>query len=241
MKLNGRFVGMWAALFAASLVLCTQAQTQDGCADVKAIKGSADFSEGGGTWSKLHVGKVLYANAVIRTADGSEVDLSVKKNGPVRLTANTTLGLSKLLLEDTGAEAVIDTQLDLKAGRIVGVVAKMAIASKYEVKTPVSVVGVRGTGEGTKYDISANGKVVVLEGWVMAVFVDSSGKTTTYRVDAGQTFDPTTQTVKASAEQEVKDAKDNVPPMYPAVAIAGPQYAEPFVSPVSPVDAARIP
>jgi hypothetical protein len=239
MKLNGRFVGIWAALFAASLALTAQAQTQEGCAEVKRIKGSADYSEGGGTWSKLYVGKVLYASAVIRTADGSEVDLSVKQNGPVRLMPNTTLGLSKLLIEETGAETVIDTQLDLKAGRIVGEVVKMAVASKYEVKTPNSVVGVRGTAGGTKYDISASSKVVVLEGWVMVVFVDSSGKTTTYRVDAGQTFDPTTQTVRASTEQEIQDAKEAMPPAYPAAVVAAPQYEPPFVSPASPKDAKR--
>jgi hypothetical protein len=240
MKLNGRFVGTWAALFAASLVLSSQAQTQDGCAEVKAIKGSADFSEGGGTWSKLRVGKLLYANAVIRTADGSEVDLSVKKNGPVRLMPNTTLGLTKLLLEDTGAETVIDTQLDLKAGRVLGEVAKMAISSRYEVKTSTSVVGIRGTGEGTKYDISANGKVVMLEGWAMVVFADSSGKTTTHRVDASRTFDPATQTPRDATDQEVKDVKDNLPPAYPAVTIPQPQYVQPFVSPISPSDSVNV-
>ena len=238
MKQFGRFRGLLAAygvaVLATSLTLTVQAQTQQGQAQVQAITGSADYSEGGGTWTQLRVGKMLKAGTVVRTAAGSQVDLYLRKNGPVvRLVENTTLALDKLLFEDTGADTVIETQLDLKAGRILGAVDKMAAASKYEVKTPNSVTGIRGT----KYDISANGKVVVVDGWVMVIYVDAKGKTTSYRVDEGQTFDPTIPGVRPSTPEEKEYAETHMPKEErPTTVIIKEIYREPFTSPTSPLD-----
>src|SRR5437016_2380401 len=166
-RLMGKMVPCSVAILALSLV-SLQAQTQQGSATVFGLKGSADYSDGGGTWMPLKVGKVLRAGAIIRTAPDSQVDLNLKRNGPVvRVTQNTTLGLDKILFENAGADVVIETQLDLKAGRILGKVNKTAAASKYEVKTPHSVTGIRGT----EYDISADGMVVVKTGSLTVVFV----------------------------------------------------------------------
>ena len=66
---------------------------------------------------------------------------------------NTLLGIDKLTVTQTGADVVTETQLDLKAGHIFGMVKKMSAASKYEVKIPNGVAGIRGT----VYDISAEG------------------------------------------------------------------------------------
>ena len=234
-RLMGVLVACSVAALTASLAGTAQAQTQEGQAVVQSIKGSADYSEGGGTWSKLKVGKVLKAGTVVRTADASEVDLNLKRNGPVvRLTGNSTLGLTKLLFENTGADTVIETQLDLKAGRVLGVVSKMAAASKYEVKTPSSVTGIRGT----KYDISASGKVVVIEGWVMVVWVGADGKSKSFKVEAGKVFDPATQTVRDATETEKNDAKNNMPRDIPpgTEEVRYEPGKKPFVSPISPAD-----
>src|SRR5207302_657843 len=74
----------------------------------------------------------------------------------------------------------------LRSGRVLGNVRKMAAASKYEVKTPHGVAGIRGT----EYDIRADGVVYVITGTVVAVYVDAQGKTTTVTVNAGQTARP---------------------------------------------------
>lgn len=63
----------------------------------------------------------------------------------VRIWANSALGIDKLTAMQTGAEMVSETQLDLKQGRITGNVKKMSAASKYEVKLPNGVAGVRRT------------------------------------------------------------------------------------------------
>jgi hypothetical protein len=137
----------------------------------------------------LSVGKALNAGAVVKTAANSQVDLSLKFNGPViRVTADTTLGLSKLLYDETTADVVIDTQLDLSNGRILGNVKKMAAASKYDVKIPTGTVGIRGT----EYDISTAGAVTVVTGSVLVTYVAPNGTVSQITVNAGQTWNPPT-------------------------------------------------
>jgi hypothetical protein len=145
----------------------------------------------GSTWKPVRVGSQLSPNTTIRTGVGSVVDLFLGDNGPVvRVTADTEMGIDRLDSEGNGVDKVIETQLDLKNGRILGNVKKLADASKYEVKTPVGVAGIRGT----EYDISANGRVHVISGVVQVVYVDMSDpanpKTTTVTVTEGQTAFP---------------------------------------------------
>ena len=78
----------------------------------------------------------------------------------MRLWGNTLLSIDKLTSTQTGADEVTETQLDLKAGHIFGTVKKMSAGSKYEVKVPNGVAGIRGT----VYDISADGVIKVLSG-----------------------------------------------------------------------------
>jgi hypothetical protein len=59
----------------------------------------------------------------------------------LRLWADTLLSVDKLTVTETGADVATDTQLDLKAGHIYGVVKKMSAGSKYEVKIPNGVAG----------------------------------------------------------------------------------------------------
>src|SRR5262245_58910361 len=86
----------------------------------------------------------------------------------VRIWANSALGIDKLTMMQTGADTVTETQLDLKQGRITGNVKKMSAASKYEVKLPNGVAGVRGT----LFDIQAIGIVKVFVGSMVVAWVD---------------------------------------------------------------------
>jgi len=104
----------------------------------------------------------------------------------VRIWENSALGIDKLTTMSTGAETVNETQLDLKAGRITGSVKKMSAASKYEVKLPNGVAGIRGT----TYDISADGVVKVYVGSVVVATVDpKTGNVVTQVVSGGQQYD----------------------------------------------------
>ncbi|HVV02559.1 MAG TPA: FecR domain-containing protein [Verrucomicrobiae bacterium] len=106
----------------------------------------------------------------------------------VRVFENTALGIDKLTSMNTGADTVTDTQLDLKSGRIFGSVKKMSAASKYEVKLPNGVAGIRGT----TYMISSDGTVQVSSGSVVLAWVSADGTVTTKVVVGGQQFNPST-------------------------------------------------
>ncbi|MGV3774220.1 MAG: FecR family protein [Verrucomicrobiales bacterium] len=187
MRLFGRFskfVGLTVAM--AAFLFATAVEAKDNHAVVRRVSGSANYStDNGASWKKLNTNSKLNPNSVVRTAPGSTVDLFLGDNGPlVRVTEDTTLGLDRLSSEGTGVEKVIETELNLKNGRILGHVKKLAAASRYEVKTPVGVAGIRGT----QYDISANGDVTVLEGTVIVVYILPNGQTTApVTVNAGQT------------------------------------------------------
>ena len=107
----------------------------------------------------------------------------------VRIWENSALGIDKLTTQQTGAEQVSDTQLDLKTGHISGSVKKMSAASKYEVKLPNGVAGIRGT----LYDIFAEGVVKVRVGSVVLAWVDpKTGNVVTQVVSGGQGYDART-------------------------------------------------
>jgi hypothetical protein len=182
-------LGYFVALAAAALLSAsTRAEVQHNKAVVRAIRGTAQISnDKGSTWKKASVGARLDANSIIKTDAASTADLFLGENGPVvRVTEDTRMGIDRLDLEKTGLETVIETQLDLKNGRILGNVKKMAAASKYEVKTPVGVAGIRGT----EYSIDARGKVTVVQGTVVVVYVVDNVVLAPVTVGAGQTVTP---------------------------------------------------
>ncbi len=194
MKRFGRFVSKLAACGVAwavpSIILPAQAAPQDGVAKVSAIRnGTAQYATDGSNWKNLKVGDKLKAGATIKTDSMAIVDLYLKENGPVvRVTPDTTLALTTLNFEKTSDETIINTELGLSSGRILGSVKTLAAASKYEVRTPVGTCGIRGT----IYDISADGKITVVEGTVVVRYISQAGVApVTFVVMAGNMFDPT--------------------------------------------------
>jgi hypothetical protein len=115
----------------------------------------------------------------------------------VRVWANSAMGIDKLTGMQTGSDSVTETQLDLKQGRITGNVKKMSAASKYEVKLPNGVAGVRGT----LFDIQAIGIVKVYIGSMVVAWVDpKTQNVTTQTVMGGQAYDaPNNQVSPLSA------------------------------------------
>ncbi len=161
-----------------------------GSARVDAIKGgAAQYSSDGVTWTEVKKGAVLSAGATVKTDSMGMVDLYLAKNGPyVRLNPDTTLTLSTLNVDSGAGETVVTTALDLKAGKIQGVVNKLSAASKYTVATPVGVVHITGT----KYQVSARGEFSVKEGQgSMAYNAPGAAAPTAFQVRPGYTFEPT--------------------------------------------------
>ena len=183
-------LGYIVALAASVLLSASaQAETKHNRAVVRAIHGSgAQVSNNKGqSWNPAKVGQFLGASSVVKTSGDTTVDLFLGDNGPVvRVTPDTSMGIDKLDVDNTGIEKVIETQLDLRSGRILGSVKKMAAASKYEVKTPVGVAGIRGT----EYSIDARGRVTIVTGSAVVVYVIDGTILPPANVGAGQTITP---------------------------------------------------
>jgi hypothetical protein len=240
MKPVGRF-SKWLAFgvgLAAVLVICS-AHAATGRAVVRNVGGTASYAEQGGEWKPLKTGQSIPPGTTVRTGVDGSVDLFLGDNGPnVHLFDSTTLGLDRLNIEQTGAETVTETQLNLTAGTIRGDVRKMPAAAKYEVKTPNAVVGVRSTG--TKYQISANGVVHVEDmGSMVVVYINPvTQQMSTHTVGAEQTFVPPVNPGAPGAVPTVRQTRPDeiitVPTVTPAPSLVVVPQPEPFVSPLHP-------
>jgi hypothetical protein len=99
----------------------------------------------------------------------------------VRVQSDSVLGLDKLTATDTGADRVTETELDLRTGSIFCSVKKQAAASRFEVKLPHGIAGIRGTFT----LIFANGNIICGTGSVVSASTDDAGKVTTKVVPGG--------------------------------------------------------
>jgi hypothetical protein len=110
----------------------------------------------------------------------------------IRIMASTELAVDKLTYSETGAESTSDTELDLKSGKIFGNVKKISAMSKYEIKTPAGVAGVRGTS----FSIGSDGSVVCYSGSVVVSFGGA-----VQVLKPGDQYDPTTGQVTSLVPQ----------------------------------------
>lgn len=106
----------------------------------------------------------------------------------VRVLEDSYLVVDSLTAKNTGGGNVTETLLDLKKGSIFGSVKKQAAASRFEVKIPNGVAGIRGT----VFMISASGKIACLTGSVVAAFSGTSGNVDTQVVGGGSQLDTKT-------------------------------------------------
>lgn len=118
----------------------------------------------------------------------------------IRIYQNTVLGIDKLTVTHTGVDKVTNTELDLKAGKILGTVKKLAGGSDYKIKIPNGVAGIRGT----IYSISADGILSVYSGSVVLSYVGSNGTPVTQEVKAGQQYDAKTGEITNIPEDQLK-------------------------------------
>lgn len=99
------------------------------------------------SWRVVEEGTVLSEGDIIKTGSDSNATLNLNGMGEtatVDIEENSQLMLSELLIsEDDQRE---ETLLDLAIGKILIKAKKLDTAdSRFEVKTPTSIVGVRGT------------------------------------------------------------------------------------------------
>ncbi len=248
--INGLMAG--AVAFAMVCPLAAQTVTQ-GSARVVRMKGDARYTVGAGTFKPLKLGDVLKPGTIVQTSreKGAFVDLVLLEGAGevampassggagapgtmayqpkaeqniVRITENSALGIDKLTSTQTGAGAVTETQLDLRAGRILGSVKKMSAASKYEIKFPNGVAGIRGTS----YEFTAEGVLKITIGQAIIAYSTPAGVVQTQIVNGGQTFDARTGKFTPIPPAELR-SMDN---LFSTMAVV--QTAAPLRSPVDP-------
>jgi hypothetical protein len=178
-------------------------------------KGSyVDLAFGDETTAAAVAQPVSYRPGIVSSMATSPANYqaSVDQN-VIRIWENSALGLDKLSSMQTGSEAVTDSQLDLKAGRITGNVRKMSAASKYEIKMPNGVCGIRGT----LYDLSAEGIVKIFVGSAVAAAVDGkSGNVTTQTVMGGQQYDMRSNQISPISSTDMSNVDALVAQLTPA-------------------------
>ncbi|HEX4122785.1 MAG TPA: FecR family protein [Verrucomicrobiae bacterium] len=137
-----------AALALVGVTTTLQAAENDnlqGKATIKFIQGNVEVQQGG-NWTPATVNEELDSGSVVRTGAGSRCDLSVNGlSSAVRLGPDSTLGLTDMSRTSASGDADRATMLDLQQGSIIGNVKKLSANSRYEIKTPHGVAGIRGT------------------------------------------------------------------------------------------------
>lgn len=185
-----------------ALASTAQAAVEKGLASVVTVHGTAEYSTDGTTWTALKRGESLREGAMIRTTAAGAADLDLGRNGSrLRVMPGSTVALSALTYEQTGLETIINTQIDLRAGKVVGAVQKLSSASKYEIKTAKTVATVRGT----RYAMDADGRLVVAEGSVVVVSLRDDGSSITRVVNANEVFSPISGAVTTAQEADLGD------------------------------------
>ncbi len=99
----------------------------------------------------------------------------------IRVQNDSVVAIDRVSATDTGTDRVTETELDLRTGSLFFSVKKQAAASRFEIKYPNGVAGIRGT-----YGIIfADGRIICGGGSVVSASADSAGKTTTKVVPGG--------------------------------------------------------
>ena len=139
-------LGMLVFVVAVFTVIA-YAQNVKRTATISEIQGSVEVKTAQGRWSAAKTGMVLNQGDAVRTMAKSTAVLDLDgnaKTAKVAIKENSQLSLVELMENKAGNAQT--TMLDLSIGKILIRVKKLATAnSKFEVKTPTSIVGVRGT------------------------------------------------------------------------------------------------
>lgn len=206
----------WFLSLLALSLSAAVASAVPGRAEVRKVTGRASVSNSTGTRSAA-VGMELRSGDTITTELGSTVDLWLGLNGEaLRVDPDSTLKLDTLDISNV-RERTVTTSLNLTKGGVTGhLVNKLTKASKYEIRTPSGVAGIRGT----TFSLTPSGRLVVTVGVVNFTFV-LNGVTTTVTVQAGQKFTVGVDTTPQTATPAEVVAVNNVAAVIEKTTVTG--------------------
>jgi hypothetical protein len=156
--MNQRLVGLMGL---AALIVCSAPPIQgepERQITINKVLGNVQVRVGGDLWQAATPGLILHERDEIRTDVKSYAELLLeegKQKGKIEVNERTHLRLSTLIVNPmTGAE---ETLLDLALGKVRIHVGKLDPKSKFEVRTPTSTTGVKGT----IFEVSVEGYEVI--------------------------------------------------------------------------------
>ena len=229
-----------AAFVFSSRVLAADAVP--GRAEVRGVKGTATYSTNGGPAKPLRVGMILRSGSTIRTEANATVDLFLGvSTGVVRVGENSTVAFDKLTLTDTGTDTAVEVQLQLSEGEMYFKVNKLSKASRYEIKMPNGVAGIRGTKGCLSFRQAGSPKppITLLEGRLVFIHVPPGGEPVEHTLNApppvyftavGGVQEAPAELVDAVTKELDAAEKKAVPLPFPPPT-RNKQQPEPFVSP----------
>lgn len=218
------------------------AESFPGRAEVRAIKGTATYTTNNGPARPLKVGAVLTSATTIKTGPQSTVDLFLGSSaGVIRVAENSTLSLDKLTITDTGAETAVEIQLNLPDGDMYFNVNKISKASRYEIKMPNGVAGIRGTKGSFSFRPTGATKppVVLVDGKLIFIHAPAGGAMTSYLMSAPppvyfsatEGIQPAPQELIVTVDNQLADIGAKEPPNSPPPPPPDNPPIEPVMSP----------
>lgn len=139
-------------VFKAVLVLCLLSCVTSLSAEtlrqasISKGEGEVQVKMSDGVWKNAEVGMVLNVNDEIKTGEAGSAELLLDEGGTtgtVELKENGLVRINTLFVDPQTGDKV--TVLDLAVGRVLVQAQKLSDESKFEVRTPTSTAGVRGT------------------------------------------------------------------------------------------------
>ena len=118
------------------------------------------------------------------SAAGRSVDQDV-----VRILPDSVLSFDRMTAVETGGDRVTETELDLRTGAMFGAVKKQAAASRFEIKIPNGVAGIRGT----YFYANSRGLFSCLNGSLVAAYTNADSTPGTQVVAGGNQFNTATR------------------------------------------------
>lgn len=140
--------------FLSFLAICFAVTAHaEGSRDVRVdgITGTAEFQKAGaGAWAPLTQGTVLQETDVVKTGPNSTCSLTFigMSNAAVDVKPDSVMELATVGQAETGDH----TELDLSVGSVLVKAEKLQGESSFQVRTPNSIVGIRGTEFEVKVD-----------------------------------------------------------------------------------------
>lgn len=141
------FSKVWVLVLCAIFVSAPLFAEVGRVAEISNLEGAVWFRKSGTTeWKGAEKGMVLLQNDEIKTGDNAKVELlldTAGETGKLDLSAN-----SQMRFETMGKDPVTEdktTLLDLAVGKVLIKAEKLKGNSTFQVKTPTSICGVRGT------------------------------------------------------------------------------------------------